>query len=135
MVLDLTPGRLSDAIIHAEKALESVLKRIQALKDGLNGNLVPVPVAVQGEDKKGKGKAVSPLVARELVQSMSKNQMEGELQELEGVKEDLALKVGRISTQSYAFLSFFSRSMSSRLRPRRRQNRLLLWLPEFSIRN
>lgn len=94
MVLDLTPGRLADAITHAEKALESILKRIQELKDGLDGNLPPAPVRERGEDKKGKGKAVpSLLLARDLVQNMSKNQMESELQELEGVKEDLASKV------------------------------------------
>lgn len=98
MVLDLTSGRLSDAIVHAEKALESVLERIQELKDGLDGKLPPVPVAERREDEKGKGKGKgtpSPSLAEDLVQNMSKSQMEGELQELEGLKEDLALKVGQ----------------------------------------
>lgn len=102
MVLDLTPGRLSDAIVHAEKALESILERIQELKDGLNGSLPPV--AERGEDKKGKGKAVPcPSLTRDLVQNMSKNQMENELQELEGVKEDLALKVGQTAKLNHTF--------------------------------
>jgi HAT1-interacting factor 1 len=96
MVLDLTSGRLSDAIEHVEKALESVLERIQELKDGLGGESPPVPVAERGEDKKGKGKGTpSLLLAGDLVRNMSKSQMESELQEMEGLKEDLALKVGR----------------------------------------
>ena len=100
MVLDLTSGRLSDAIEHAEKALESVLERIQELKDALNGESLPAPVAERGEDKKGKGKgkgkeAPSPLLAGDLVRNMSKSQVESELQEMEGLKEDLALKVDR----------------------------------------
>jgi len=94
MVLDLTSGRLSDAIEHAKKALESVLARIQELKDGLNAELPPAPVAERGEDKKGKGKATPLLLlAEDLVRSMSKSQMENELREMEGLKEDLALKV------------------------------------------
>lgn len=96
IVLDLTPGRLSDAIEHAEKALESILQRIQSLKDGLGGNLPPAAVAERVEDKKGKGKAVPSLsLARDLVENMRKNQIESELQELEGLKGDLALKVGQ----------------------------------------
>lgn len=96
MVLDLTSGRLSDAIEHAEKALESVLERIQELKDALNGESLPAPVAERGEDKKGKGKETpSPLLAGDLVRNMSKSQVESELQEMEGLKEDLALKVDR----------------------------------------
>ncbi|KAF9244680.1 hypothetical protein BU15DRAFT_41998 [Melanogaster broomeanus] len=99
MVLDLTSGRLSDAILHSEKALESVLQRITELKDGLSGKLPPSPVQVQKEDKKGKGKATpSPLLAGDLVQNISKNQMEVELQELESLKEDLALKVDELKT-------------------------------------
>ncbi|KAI9573955.1 hypothetical protein HD554DRAFT_2012297 [Boletus coccyginus] len=99
MVLDLTSGRLSDAIEHAKKALESVLARIQELKDGLNGGLPPAPVAERGEDKKGKGKATpSLLLAEDLVRNMSKSRMESELQEMEGLKEDLALKVDELKT-------------------------------------
>lgn len=101
MALDLTPGRLSDAISHAEKALESVSERIQELKDGLSGKLPPVPVVEQVEDKKGKGKGrqmPSLTLDGTPVQNMSKTQLENELKELEGVKEDLALKVGQIVT-------------------------------------
>lgn len=95
IVLDLTSGRLSDAIEHAEKALESVLERIQELKDGLKGELPPVPV-VDRADRKGKGKEVpSVSLAGDSVRNMSRSQMESELQEMEGLKEDLALKVCR----------------------------------------
>lgn len=109
MVLDLTSGRLSDAIEHAKKALESVLARIQELKDGLNGELPPAPVAERGEDKKGKGKATPPLlVTEDLVRNMSKSRMESELQEMEGLKEDLALKVGRTISLPNTFRLIFS---------------------------
>ncbi|KAF8449225.1 hypothetical protein L210DRAFT_3389305 [Boletus edulis BED1] len=98
MVLDLTSGRLSDAIKHAEKALESVLERIQELKDGFDDKLPPALVVDQGEDKKGKGKAVPSLSLAGDVRNMSKSQMENELQEMEGLKEDLALKVDELKT-------------------------------------
>ncbi|KAF8141828.1 hypothetical protein EV363DRAFT_1443765 [Boletus edulis] len=98
MVLDLTSGRLSDAIKHAEKALESVLERIQELKDGFDDKLPPALVVDQGEDKKGKGKAVPSLPLAGDVRNMSKSQMENELQEMEGLKEDLALKVDELKT-------------------------------------
>ncbi|KAG6374847.1 hypothetical protein JVT61DRAFT_4232 [Boletus reticuloceps] len=99
MVLDLTSGRLSDAIKHAEKALESVLERIQELKDGFDDKLPPALVVDRGEDKKGKGKAVPSLsLAGDLVRNMSKSQMESELQEMEGLKEDLALKIDELKT-------------------------------------
>ena len=45
MVLDLTSGRLSDAITHAEKALQSVESRLAELADGLAGKLPPLPEA------------------------------------------------------------------------------------------
>ncbi|KAF9218509.1 hypothetical protein BS17DRAFT_549896 [Gyrodon lividus] len=98
MVLDLTSGRLSDAIVHAEEALESVMQRIKELKDGLSGKS-PAAVQEPKEDKKGKRKAgPSSLLAGDLVQNMSKSQMEVEMQELEGLKEDLALKVEELKT-------------------------------------
>jgi HAT1-interacting factor 1 len=99
MVLDLTSGRLSDAIIHAEKALLSVEARSSELRDGLGGRLKPEsrgqePVVGSTVSGKGKGKAVGgKLVRDDLVQNMTKAQMETELKELEGLKEDLALKV------------------------------------------
>lgn len=98
MVLDLTSGRLSDAIVHAEKALQSIEARVTELKGGLSGNLKPesrgqgtvdTKDSVKGKGKAGGGK----LVRDDLVQNMTKIQIEGELKELEGLKEDLGLKV------------------------------------------
>ncbi len=92
MVLDLTSGRLSDAITHAEKALQSVESRLAELVDGLAGKLPPLPEAA--ESAKGKGKATgSRLVRDDHVQNMSKAQIENEIKELSGLKDDLALKV------------------------------------------
>lgn len=92
MVLDLTSGRLADAIIHAQDALQSVQSRLDELQSGLVGQLHPVDNG--SNDAKGKGKqAGGRLVRDDLVQSMSKVQIEAEIKELEGLKEDLALKV------------------------------------------
>jgi HAT1-interacting factor 1 len=91
MVLDLTSGRLADAIIHAEKALESVETRSAELRDGLNGQLKAIP---QEQAKSVKGKSTGArLVRDDLVQNMSKSQIEVEIKELDGLKNDLALKV------------------------------------------
>lgn len=97
MVLDLTSGRLSDAIVHAQKASESVDARLAELRDGLAGQLKPESRGQSvglPQSAKGKGKAVGgKLVRDDLVQNMTKPQIEGELKELEGLKEDLAMKV------------------------------------------
>lgn len=94
MVLDLTSGRLSDAIIHVQKALESVESRLAELRDGLAGQLPPLPPPQAGNDTKGKSKS-SPgrLVRDDYVQNMSKTQIENEIKELHGLRDDLALKV------------------------------------------
>jgi len=92
MVLDLTSGRLSDAIVHAIKALESVESRLAELRNGLEGKLPPLPETTK--DTKGKGKATARLIRDDYVQNMSKNQIEGEIKELSGLRDDLALKVG-----------------------------------------
>ena len=94
MVLDLTSGRLADAIVHAERALESVETRMAELRDGLNGQLNAPVLKEPKKDAKGKGKASgTKLVRDDLVQDMSRPQIEAEIKELEGLKEDLALKV------------------------------------------
>ncbi|KIM90564.1 hypothetical protein PILCRDRAFT_1835 [Piloderma croceum F 1598] len=104
MVLDLTSGRLKDAIIHAEKALTSVEARAAELRDGLSGQLKPesrgqAPVGNVKGSGKGKGKGVGgKLVRDDLVQNMTKTQIEGELKELEELKDDLALKVEELKT-------------------------------------
>ncbi|KAI0349537.1 hypothetical protein OH77DRAFT_1414852, partial [Trametes cingulata] len=91
IVLDLTSGRLGDAIVHAERALDSVEARLAELRDALSG---------QGlEDVKGKGKAkASRLLAEDAIEKMTKGQMEAEEKELQGLREDLALKVDELKT-------------------------------------
>ncbi|EJD07684.1 uncharacterized protein FOMMEDRAFT_73613 [Fomitiporia mediterranea MF3/22] len=104
MVLDLTSGRLAQAISHAEKALESVESRLAEMRTGLSGQLPPLPEPPKANaavDVKGKGKAVaapSLLAQEELVQNMSKSQIEKEIKELEGLREDLGLKVEELKT-------------------------------------
>jgi HAT1-interacting factor 1 len=93
MVLDLTSGRLADAITHAEKALESVRARLTELRDGLNGQLEPPPQEVK-KDVKGKGKLTGARLFRgDSVHQMTKVQIENEIKELDELQEDLALKV------------------------------------------
>ncbi|KAH9951161.1 hypothetical protein B0H21DRAFT_776245 [Amylocystis lapponica] len=97
IVLDLTPGRLSDAIVHAERALESVEARLAELRDTLSGQSPAKPELMdESNDEKGKGKGratASLVLADDSIQKMTKPQMEGEVKELTGLKEDLALKV------------------------------------------
>jgi HAT1-interacting factor 1 len=94
MVLDLTSGRLSDAIIHVQKALESVESRLAELRDGLAGQLPPLPPQEAGmDDPKGKSKSTGRLVRDDYVQNMSKTQIENEIKELHGLRDDLELKV------------------------------------------
>ncbi|KAG5647843.1 hypothetical protein DXG03_007767 [Asterophora parasitica] len=98
MVLDLTPGRLSEAIVQAEKALESVESRLAELRDGLSGQLPLLPQE-ETPSAKGKGKATGTrLVRDDLVQKMSKPQIEAEIKELGELREDLALKVDELKT-------------------------------------
>ncbi|KAG0699897.1 hypothetical protein DFH29DRAFT_656653 [Suillus ampliporus] len=98
IVLDLTSGRLSDAILHAEKALESVGARLAELRDGIDGKLLPAPSLEAKVDKKGKGKAVGSGVHADSARNLTKSQMEAEIKECEGLKEDLALKVEELKT-------------------------------------
>lgn len=92
MVLDMTSGRLADAITHGEKALESVEARLAELRDGLAGQLPPL-LEEPPTKPNGKGKAVARLVRDDAVQKMSKQRIEGEIKELSELKDDLALKV------------------------------------------
>ncbi len=93
IVLDLTSGRLSDAIGHATEALASVEARLGELHDGLAGKLPPVPSSPT-KDSKLKGKSTKTrLVRDDIIQHMSKSQIEAEMKEMEGLREDLALKV------------------------------------------
>lgn len=96
IVLDLTSGRLSDSITHAERALDSVEARLAELRVALSGQGLVKP-ASKG-DTKGKGKATGPaLLGDDAVSAMTKGQMEAEEKELQGLREDLALKVCAVS--------------------------------------
>lgn len=97
MVLDLTSGRLADAILHAGAALQSVESRLEELQNGLLGQMPPADDGTSDPKGKGKGKQTGgQLVRDDLVQNMSKTQIETEIKELEGLKEDLALKASRL---------------------------------------
>jgi len=104
IALDLTAGRLADAIHHAQRALESIEARLVELQAGLAGTLPPLPepsdTKDEDEDKgKGKGKAKAKqtvLAPEELVQNRSQAQIEAEIKELGELKQDLALKVRTI---------------------------------------
>jgi HAT1-interacting factor 1 len=93
IALDLTAGRLADAIHHAQRALESIEARLVELQAGLAGTLPPLPEPSDTNGKgKGKGKQVT-LAQEELVQNRSKAQIEAEIKELGELKQDLGLKV------------------------------------------
>ncbi len=90
IVLDLTSGRLADSIVHAEKALQSLESRLTELLAALpNSSTLPPPVQ---QDPKGKGKATKP-VSEDAVERLTTSQIENEIKELKGLKDDLVLKV------------------------------------------
>ncbi|KAJ7464511.1 hypothetical protein FB451DRAFT_1042192 [Mycena latifolia] len=88
MVLDLTSGRLGDAITHAEHALESIECRLAELANPSAEGSAP--------DPKGKGKGKT---RDDSIGSMSAAQIEAETKELTGLKEDLAIKVEELKTR------------------------------------
>ncbi|KAI0664366.1 hypothetical protein C8Q70DRAFT_906127 [Cubamyces menziesii] len=100
IVLDLTSGRLGDAIVHAERALDSVEARLAELRDALSGQGLVKPEQPQSkEDVKGKGKATGPrLLGDDAIVHMTKSQMMAEEKELQGLREDLALKVEELKS-------------------------------------
>ena len=95
IALDLTAGRLADAIYHAQRALDSIEARLVELQAGLAGTLPPLPEPSNAKGKgKGRGKGrQAALAPDELVQNQSKAQIEAEIKELGELKQDLALKV------------------------------------------
>ncbi|CDO68408.1 hypothetical protein BN946_scf184815.g55 [Trametes cinnabarina] len=99
IVLDLTSGRLGDAITHAERALDSVEARLAELRDALSGQGLVHSQPEAKADVKGKGKATGPrLLGDDAVSKMTKGQMEAEERELQGLREDLALKVDELKS-------------------------------------
>lgn len=103
MVLDLTSGRLADAVGHVESALASVEARLAELRDGLDSAPATAPAPVEEKvDVKGKGKQIARLVRDSDVKSMTKAQIEKEITECEGLKKDLELKVRMHGGAMYA---------------------------------
>lgn len=90
LVLDLTSGRLADAIEHMETAIASVDARLTELRNGQQG--VFDQAAEPPKDSKGKGKA-KRLVRDPLVRDMSSEQIASEIKDLEEMKQELELKV------------------------------------------
>ena len=94
LVLDGTPGRLADSIKHAEKALESVEARLAELRNAKDGQMKVE--TLQTPDPKGKGKAPAKgprILGADAVQNLTQSEILAELKEMEGLREDLALKV------------------------------------------
>ncbi|KAI6024432.1 hypothetical protein EDC04DRAFT_2900085 [Pisolithus marmoratus] len=85
--------------ISSRQIAEATLQANE-VRDGLDGKLAPLPTPVSKEqDRKGKGRADSiVLVPGELVQNMTRSQMEAELRDLESLRQDLAAKVEELKT-------------------------------------
>ena len=103
----MSSGRLSDAITHAEAALASVEARLAELRNAVSGQMKVE--TVQDPDPKGKGKAPARgprMLGDDAISTMTQAQMTAEIKELEGLKEDLALKVSYLRPlDSYTMLT------------------------------
>lgn len=80
LVLDLTPGKLSEGVRHIEQAIASLQARISVIKERLE-----TPV-----DVKGKGKGV---LTRDVLDTMDEDALKAELKDVEELLKDLTLKV------------------------------------------
>jgi HAT1-interacting factor 1 len=80
LVLDLTPGKLSEGVRHIEQAIASLQARITVIKERLES-----PIDVKG---KGKGIAVN-----DPIDTMDEAGLRTELKEVEELLKDLSLKV------------------------------------------
>jgi HAT1-interacting factor 1 len=97
LVLDMTPGRLDEAIEHAQKAVDSTEARLEELRAALDGQapVAEAPVA----DRKGKGKA-GPSGLRlgtDLISAMTKAQVEAEIKDVEELRGELKAKVSGLA--------------------------------------
>lgn len=98
LVLDMSPGQLSAAISHVEKALQSVEARLEELRVGPQQRSAP-PSSASGSKDKGKGKVVaSSLLKGDSVYDLSPQEIEAELKEMDELRSDLMLKVRFFTT-------------------------------------
>ena len=89
----MTPGQLSSAISHVEKALQSVEARVEELRVGPQQRSAP-PSSAPDPKGKGKGKVVaSSLLKGDSVHDLSPQEIEAELKEMDELRSDLMLKV------------------------------------------
>ncbi|KAH7094189.1 hypothetical protein BKA62DRAFT_760842 [Auriculariales sp. MPI-PUGE-AT-0066] len=99
MALDLTSGRLKDAVEHTQRAKASIEARMAELKVGLQGqqpSAAAKPISSSGPSK-GKGKAPAQSLRKDLVETMSRSEIEQEVNELSGILEELELKLEELS--------------------------------------
>lgn len=91
----MSSGRLSEAIEHAEKALASVEARLAELRNAASGQMKVESISPKPEST-GKGKAAARgprLLGDDAVQYLDPSKIAAQIKEMEGLKEDLALKV------------------------------------------
>ncbi|KAG9013745.1 hypothetical protein FRB90_005750 [Tulasnella sp. 427] len=98
LAMDLTPGRLSGAVGHAERALKSVDERLAILKSKLAEAPSDQDAAMEdgsGASAKGKAKATGMIstLANDTIEGLSKSQLESQIKEFEELRGDLAAKV------------------------------------------
>ena len=102
----MTPGQLSSAISHVERALQSVEARLEELRVGPQQRSAP-PSSTSDSKGKGKGKGVaSSLLKGDSVHDLSPEEIEAELKEMDELRSDLMLKVRdfrQFSCQSLTF--------------------------------
>ena len=99
LVLDITPGRLADAIHHVELSIASVEARLAELRGGTQTHVdasssLSSSSGSGSADIKGKGK-MKKLIRDPAVSDMTPSQVEQEIKDLEGMKQELLLKVSR----------------------------------------
>jgi len=94
MALDLTSGRLQEAIAATQRAKDSIEARMAELRTALAGQQpsgAAKPISSGGS--KGKGKAPAQSLRTDLVETMTPPEMQSEMKELEGILSELDAKV------------------------------------------
>lgn len=102
IVYDMTAGRLAHAIDHARRAEASVQARLNEITTRLKDASIKDEREPDAKpDAKGKGKAVSAGIASDIrVEDMTRMQLESEIKELQGLLEEVSLKVSCSSCAS-----------------------------------